>query len=293
MLYRNFQTQADLDYQYNPSELGLDIPGYINFYATNSAGVREKLRCHLDVAFGSTLVEHLDIFPATQPQAPILVFIHGGYWIMSSSKDFSFVAQGLVAANVTVVVVNYALCPKVTIDEIVRQNRSAIAWIYHHAESFGADPNRIYVAGHSAGGHLTAMLMSTDWKNDYGLPDDIIKGGCAISGLFDLMPFPYTWLQPKIQLTWAEVLRNSPIRHLPEKSGFLLVTFGGEETSEFQRQSLDFLAAWKEKELPGEYLPQPNENHFTAINGFLDTDSTLCTAILRQINKATSYRTSI
>ncbi|MEH2346796.1 MAG: hypothetical protein V7K55_02115 [Nostoc sp.] len=127
--------------------------------------------------------------------------------------------------------------------------------------------------------------MSTDWKTTMDYQMTSIKGGCAISGLFDLMPFPYTWLQPKIQLICAEVLRNSPIRHLPEKSGFLVITFGGEETSEFQRQSLDFLAAWKEKELPGEYLPQPNENHFTAINGFLDTDSTLCTAILRQINK--------
>jgi arylformamidase len=284
MLYRNFQTQAELDSEYNPGELGLDIPAYMNFYTKNSAKVREKLRCHLNVAFGPTLVEHLDIFPAAQPQAPILIFIHGGYWMMSSSEDFSFVAQGLVAANVTVVVVNYALCPKVTIDEIVRQNRSAIAWIDHHAENFGANPNRIYVAGHSAGGHLTAMLMATDWRNDYGLPDDIIKGGCAISGLFDLMPFPYTWLQPKIQLTWGEVLRNSPIRNIPEKAGSLIVTYGGQETSEFQRQSQDFLAAWNKKGLAGEYLPQPDKNHFTAINDFLDADSPLCTAILKQIN---------
>ncbi|MEH1874635.1 alpha/beta hydrolase [Nostoc sp.] len=283
MLYRNFQTQAELDSQYNLGELGLDIPAYMNFYATNSAKVREKLRCHLSVPFGPTLVEHLDIFPAAQPQAPILIFIHGGYWMMSSSKDFSFVAQGLVAANVTVVLVNYGLCPKVTIEEIVGQNRSAIAWIYHHAENFGADPNRIYVSGHSAGGHLTAMLMATDWENDYGLPDDIIKGGCAISGLFDLMPFPYTWLQPKIQLTWAEVLRNSPIRHIPEKAGSILVTYGEQETSEFKRQSQDFLAVWKKKGLAGEYLPQPDKNHFTAINGFLDGNSPLCTAILRQI----------
>ncbi len=283
MLYRNFKTQAELDSQYNPGELGLDLPGYMNFYATHSARVREKLRCRLSVAFGPTIAEHLDIFPAAQPQAPILVFIHGGYWMMCSSKDFSFVAQGLVSANVTVVVVNYALCPKVSIDEIVRQSRSAISWIYDHAENFGADPNRIHVAGHSAGGHLTAMLMATDWENDYGLPDDIIKGGCAISGLFDLMPFPYTWLQPKLQLTWAEVLRNSPIRHIPEKAGSLLVTYGGQETSEFQRQSQDFLAAWKEKGLVGEYIPQPDKNHFTAINGFLDADSPLCAAILRQI----------
>ncbi|MBD2441492.1 alpha/beta hydrolase [Nostoc sp. FACHB-110] len=283
MLYRDFLTQAELDAQYNPAELGLDILSYINFYATNSARVRKKLPCDLNVAFGPTVVEHLDIFPAQQPNSPIVVFIHGGYWIMGSSKDYSFVAQGLVDANVTVVVVNYALCPKVTIDEIVRQNRSAISWIYHHAQSFGADPNQIYVTGHSAGGHLTAMVMATDWENDYGLPNNIIKGGCAISGLFDLMPFPYTWLQPKLQLSWAEVLRNSPILHLPKQAGSLLITYGGKETSEFHRQSQNFLKVWKERGLAGEYLPQPEENHFTAINGFLDANSPLCTAILNQM----------
>ena len=95
--------------------------------------------------------EHLDIFPAPQPEAPIMVFIHGGYWMMASSKEFSFVAKGMVSAGITTVVVNYELCPKVTIDEIVRQTRAAIAWVYQNAKSFGADPNRIYVSGHSAG----------------------------------------------------------------------------------------------------------------------------------------------
>jgi arylformamidase len=284
LAYRNIQTQVELDAQYDAAQIGLDIPTYIDFYATNSAKIREQFPCRLRVPFGSTLAEHLDIFPATKPHAPILVFIHGGYWVMLSSKEFSFVAKGSVAAGVTVVVVNYALCPKVTIDEIVRQNRAAIAWIYRNAESFGGDRDQIYVSGHSAGGHLTAMVMATDWEQDYGLPNNLVKGGCAISGLFDLMPFPYTWLQPKLQLTWGEVLRNSPIYHIPEEAGSLIVTYGGEETSEFERQSQDFLAAWKAKGLKGEYLPQPGKNHFTAIDGFLDADSLLCSAILRQMS---------
>ena len=287
-MYRNFKTQAELDAQYSPIELGLDVPGYEKFYGINSAKVRQELPCKLNVPFGPTLAEHLDIFPAAQPNAPILVYIHGGYWFLGSSKDSSFVAKGLVSANVTVVVINYALCPKVTIDEIVRQNRGAIAWIYRNAESFGGNPNRIYVSGHSAGGHLTAMVMATDWENDYGLPNDTIKAGCAISGLFDLMPFPYTWLMPKIQLSWDQVLRNSPIYHIPEKAGSLIITYGAEESSEFQRQSQEFLSAWKAKGLVGEYLPQPGKNHFTAIDGFLDTDSLLCTAILKQISLTAS-----
>lgn len=283
MLYRNFQTQQELDAEYSPSKLGLDLGKYMDFYRTHSAEVRKKLPCYLGTPFGSTLAEHLDIFPTTQPHSPILVFIHGGYWVMANSKDFSFVAKGLVAAGVTVAIVNYAKCPQVTIDEIVRQNRAAVAWIYQNAENLGGDPNHIYVSGHSAGGHLTAMVMATDWENDYGLPHNTIKGGLTISGLFDLLPFPYTWLQPQLQLTWVEVLRNSPMCHIPEQAGSLIITYGGEETSEFQRQSQDFLAAWKQKGLQGEYLPQPGKNHFTAIDGFLDFHSPLCTAILRQM----------
>ena len=283
MLYRNFQTQAELDAQYDAEKLGLDLASYINFYISNSERVRKELTCHLDIPFGPTLAENLDIFPTRHPDAPILVFIHGGYWKMLSNKEFSFVAKGPVNAGVTVVVINYELCPKVTIDEIVRQNRAAISWIYRNAKSFGGNPEKIYVSGHSAGAHLTAMLMNTEWQKDYGLPNNIIKGGCVISGLFDLMPFPYTWLQPSLQLTWGEVLRNSPIRHIPEEAGFLIVTYGEEETSEFHRQSQDFLREWNTKGLEGKYLPQPNKNHFTAIYGFLDVKSSLCKAILELI----------
>lgn len=284
MLYREFTTQAEIDAQYDVEKSVPDFSIYADFYEQESQKARTGLECHLDIPYGPTLAEHLDIFPAEQPNAPILVFIHGGYWRLLSSKEFSFVAQGPVAAGVTVVVINYELCPKVTMDEIVRQNRAAIAWIYRHAESFGGDRQRIYVSGHSAGGQLTAMLMATAWERDYGLPQNVIKGGCAISGLFDLAPFPYSWLQPALQLTWAEVRRNSPLNHIPETAGPLIVTYGGDESSEFHRQSQTFLAAWRDRGLAGEYLPQPGLNHFTAIYGFADKESPLCRKILAQID---------
>lgn len=181
------------------------------------------------------------------------------------------------------VVINYALCPEVTIEEIVRQTRAALAWTYESAGSFGGDPERIYVAGHSAGGHLTAMLLSTDWERDYGLPGDVIKGACAISGLFDLAPFPYTFLQPKLQLTWDQVSRNSPILHLPDDAPPLLVAYGEDETAEFRRQSEEFLAAWKSKGLPGDLLPLPDANHYDVLEGFLDPESPLCSTLLERI----------
>jgi arylformamidase len=284
VLYRGFSTQEELDEQYNLRESVPDFPAYEQFYNEQSKKTREQLECQLDVPFGPTLDERLDIFPAARSGAAILVFIHGGYWHTFSSKEFSFVASGPVSAGVTTVVINYALCPKVTIEEIVRQSRAAVAWLYSNAEAFGGDRTRIYVSGHSAGGHLTAMLTLTDWEGEYGLPADIIKGGCPISGLFDLRPFPYTYLQPKLQLTWGEVLRNSPILRLLEEAPPLLVSYGGEETLELRRQSDDFLAAWRSRGLRGEHLPQPGKDHFSAIDGFLDVGSPLCAAILRQMD---------
>jgi arylformamidase len=285
VLYRNFATQEGLDAQYNLRASVSDFAGYMEWYVTQCQKAREQLDCQLNVRYGPTLAERLNIFPATRPDAPILVYIHGGYWHSFSSKEFSFVAAGPVSAGVTTVVVNYALCPRVTIDEIVRQNRAAVSWVYRNAHRSFGDPARIHVAGHSADGHLVAMLLITDWEGEYGLPEDVIKGGCAISGLFDLTPFPYTYLQPKLQLTWDQILRNSPILHIPDSAPPLIITYGSKEPPEMQRQSNDFLRAWRERGLKRDFLPQPGKNHFSAIDGFIDADSPLCSAILRQLER--------
>jgi arylformamidase len=193
------------------------------------------------------------------------------------------VARGPASRGVATVVVNYALCPAVTVAEIVRQSRAALSWTYRNAASFGGDPGRVHVAGHSAGGHLAAMLLLTNWEGEYGLPRDVIKGACAINGLFDLAPFPYTFLQPKLQLTWGEVLKNSPILHLPDDAPPLLVAYGENETDEFKRQSEEFFAAWKAKGLQGDLLPPPGKHHYDVVDGFLDAQSPLCSEILKRM----------
>lgn len=289
MLYREFSTQEELDAQYNLRDSVPDYPAYSRFYEESSRQAREQLECRLDVPYGPTLAERLDIFPAGRdgPAAPVLIFIHGGYWCRFSSKEFSFVAEGPVSAGVATVVINYALCPTVSIGEIVRQCRAAAAWVHANAGSFGGDPDRIFVSGHSAGGHLAAMLATTDWEGGYGLPGDLIKGCAPISGLFDLAPFPYTYLQPQLQLTWGDVLDYSPIRNLTAVADTrlppMLVSYGGEETPELCRQSDDFLDAWKSAGLQGKLLPQPGKDHFSAISGLLEPDSPLCAAIIEQI----------
>jgi arylformamidase len=282
VLYRGFATQEELDEQYDPERTVRNAGFYADLYERESDLLRSQREHDLRVPFGPTRAEHLDIYPAGE-DAPVLFFVHGGYWRARTSREFGFVARGTGSRGGATVVPNYALCPDVSIDEIVRQTRAALAWTYKNTETFGGDPGRIHVAGHSAGGHLVAMLLATDWEGEYGLPQEVIKGATVVSGLFDLAPFPYTFLQPKVQLTWDQVRRNSPILHIPDSSPPLLVAYGGDETDEFRRQSEDFLSAWKAKGLPGERLVLAGKNHYDVIDGFLDERSPLLSGILRPL----------
>ena len=279
-LYREFTTQDEIDREYNIDTAVGDMRPYVEWFVGASARARSELPCTLDVRFGPTLDETLDIFPAAHPGAPVLVFVHGGYWRLLSSKEFSLVARGPHAHAITVVVTNYSLCPKVTIAEITRQSRAALAWMYHNIERYNGDPNRLFVAGHSAGGHQVGMLAITDWVGEYGLPADIIKGGLPISGLFDLRPFRHCWLQPKLQLDADLIERQSPLLHIPRAAPPLWVTLGGDESAEFHRQSADFVTAWRAQGLVAEAFDQPGKNHLTAIAGFEDPASEFLRAVI-------------
>ena len=276
MLYRQFTSQDQIDAEYNVELSIADGPRWFDFFINESARARADLTCHLDESFGPTRPETMDIFPAPQPDGPIVVFIHGGYWRRLSAKEFSFAARGLVARGMTAVITNYALCPQVTIAEITRQSRAAVAWIYRNAARFNGSAERIFVAGHSAGGHQVARLLATDWATDYGLPANLLKGGYALSGLFDLRPLRYSWLQPMLQLDGDMVRRESPQFHIPDSSAPLVADVGGLESAEFQRQSQEFIAAWNGAGLNGRYTEQQDCHHFSVIEGFNDGDSLLC-----------------
>jgi arylformamidase len=284
MLYRGFASQAELDRAYDVEQSVPDFPRYAEWFTGESDAARRELTSRLDVRFGPTLDETLDIFPAKSPGAPIFVFIHGGYWRILSSKEFSFVARALVGLGVAVVVTNYSLCPKVTIDEILRQSRAALYWVYRNADGFGGDPQRIYIGGHSAGAQQVAMVLATDWEREYGAPANLVKGACAISGLYDLSPLPHTFVQPSLLLDEAQVRRNSPLHHIPDRSPPLIVSYGEDEPPEFRRQSEEFFQAWRGKGLIAELLRQPKANHFSALAGFLDPNSPLLGAIRKQID---------
>lgn len=279
-LYREFSTQEEIDQQYNIEAAVGDMRPYVEWFVGGSAKVRAELACALDVPFGPTRDETLDIFPARTPNTPVLLFVHGGYWRMLSSKEFSLVARGPVAHDVTVVVSNYSLCPQVGLAEITRQSRAAVAWIANNIARYNGNPARLFVAGHSAGGHQVGMLAATDWLGEYGLPADVIKGGMPISGLFDLSPFRHSWLQPKLQLDADLIARQSPLFLIPDQVPPLLVTLGGDESSEFHRQSADYVAAWRARGHRATEFAQPGKNHLTAIAGFEQADSALCCALM-------------
>ena len=277
-LYRNFASAAEIDAEYDVEKAVPDFTIYARQYIEGSRAARKRLRGFFNVHFGPSRDEYVDIFPAARPDAPVLIFFHGGYWRILAAEDFSFVAEGPVAAGVTVVVANYSLCPKVTIDEITRQARATVAWTHRRIREYGGSPDKIYVSGHSAGGQLTAMCLMTDWAGEYGLPRDVVKGGLAISGVFDLRPIKHTSMQPQIRLTDEQIVRNSPQLLIRRVSQPLVVTYGGDETAEFCRQSEDFLADWISAGNRGNGFAQPGANHFTAITGFATPDSPLCRA---------------
>lgn len=290
MLYRQFDSQEAIDAEYQIERRVPAARDWLDFYSAASARARDELACELEVPFGPTLAETLDIFPAG-PRAPLLVFVHGGYWRRLSAREFSFVARGLVAAGVSVAVTNYALCPRVTIAEITRQSRAAIAWLYRHAAEYGVDPARIVVAGHSAGGHQVARLLQTAWEADYGLPGDIIKGGYALSGLFDLAPLRWSWLQPMLQLDGDMVARESPCRHLPQRAPPLIAEVGGAESDEFHRQSREFIDAWRAAGLAGEYRRLGDCHHFDLIASLDESDGELTRRVAAFVASCTSGRT--
>lgn len=275
-LYRQFTTQAQIDAQYNAAASVADPAAEMRHYVDRSAHARDTLRCLLDVPYGPTRAETLDIFPAEQAGAPVFVFIHGGYWRALSSKDFSCVALGLQSLGITTVVPNYALCPDVSIDEITRQARAAVAWVLRHAQSIGGDPARVALGGHSAGGHLTAMCLQTRWAEDYGLAADPLCGAVLVSGLFDLEPLRYSYLQPQIQLDDGVIRRNSPVFTVRPCATPILTTWGDAESEEFARQSSAFHTAWQAAGNASELQPQAGAHHFSAIHGFEDPSSPLC-----------------
>lgn len=268
-----------LDSMYNNRLL---VPGYAAHFTrwvADSGHARQQQPCLLDVAYGEQPGETLDIFPASGVSpaqgAPVLVFIHGGYWRGLDKADHSFIAPAFTQAGACVVVLNYALCPAVTIPEIVQQMVKALAWTWRHIAAQGGDPARITVAGHSAGGHLAAMLLACDWPaHAPDLPQALVNNALSISGLYDLEPIRQTPFLRDLQLTPEQVKQASPVLLPRPTQGTLYSVAGGDESEEFLRQNQLIQQAWGAETVPVcESLS--GVNHFSVLEAMITPDHRL------------------
>lgn len=269
---------AWLEQQYNNRARVPDHATHFEKWARASDLVRRSAPCVLDLAYGDGPNETLDVFPPTAPgqgAVPVLVFVHGGYWRSLDKAQHAFVAPAFTAAGALVVVPNYALAPAVSIETITLQMVKAVAWVHAHAARYGGDPSRIVVAGHSAGGHLAAMLLSCRWKEvDESLPAHLVPAALSISGLYDLEPLRHTpFLQPDLQLTPASVKRLSPA-FFPRPKGKLVTVAGALESEEFLRQNQLIRDVWGPTAVPV-CETVPGADHFSILKAFVDSDAAL------------------
>ena len=255
--------QATLDAAYDQAAYAPNREQLIARRIGESAMARGHIGEPERVAYGPAEIERLDIYRSAGSGAPVFVFIHGGA-CSGRSKDFAGPAEMFLAAGAHYVVPDFAWVQDaggnlmVLADQICR----AIAWVSENIARFGGDPNRLFLGGQSSGGHLTAVALTTDWRNQFGLPADLIKGGMCISGMYDLEPVRLSARSRYVAFDDRTVAELSPIRHLDRLTAPLIVAYGTCETPEFQRQNREFAAAVKAAGKEVRLLVGEHYNHF-------------------------------
>lgn len=287
LVYRDY-TQEALDAQYNARSAVPAFDAFVQRWISASEQAVESLPCALNVPCGDDPVETLDIFhPPDGRPAPVLMFFHGGYWRAGDKSWFRFLAKPFVERGAVFVVPRYGLCPTFKMDELVAQCRRAVAWTFRNAADHGGDCARLFVAGHSAGGHITGMMAATDWAADFGLPADAIKGATGISGLYDLEPIRLSQVNGPLQLTAEDARRNSPVQQpLPAAPPPAILAFGGLESAEYGRQTEAYAGILRRAGGGAETLEVAGHHHFSILDAFCNPRHRFGRAVLEQLGLA-------
>jgi arylformamidase len=277
--------QQELDDAYDQSKYAPNIQQILKRCARNSELTRERLGAPRRFSYGATPIEGLDVFTTRAANAPVHVHVHGGAWRAGLAKDFAYPAEMFVNAGAHLVVLDFINVIEAGGDlmPMANQVRSAVAWVYKNAKSFGGDPERLYISGHSSGGHLAGVLLVTDWQKDFGLPANVIKGGVCASGMYDLKPARLSARSRYIKFTDEMEEKLSTQRHLDKLNAPVALVYGTAETPEFQRQSRDFAAAVKAAGKPVSLSVMEGYNHFEVMESLGNPYSLFGRAVLEQM----------
>ena len=259
--------QVELDAAYDQSFYA-PLAGQIwKRLAAASEAARDRLGQPLSRPYGPTAFEQLDIYRAKPPNAPIFIFIHGGAWLGGEAKNFAFPAEMFLNAGAHYVALDFIAIKDAEGDLRVMadQVRRGVAWVYQNAESFGGDRDRLYIGDHSSGGHLCGIALVTDWAKEFGLPADAVKGGLCMSGMFDLKAVRLSKRSSYLKFTDEIEQAMSSQRHVDLLRALIVVTYGTNETPEFQRQSRDFAAAVKAAGKPAGRVEAVSFNHIEMV----------------------------
>lgn len=273
-------TQEALDRAYDQTAWVSNRAEYVARYAAESAKARARLELRPGVAYGPGEDETLDIFPASVPGAPVHVHVHGGRWSVFTKEDMSFIAPAFVAAGAACVVLDFSRIPNVRIPAMVEQVKRAIAWVSANAASFGSDPERIHISGHSSGAHLAGVALLTDWEKEFSLPRDTVKNGLLVSGMYDLRPVVLSARSSYVKLSPGEVDALSAILRPEALAAPVTLAFGDKETPEFQRQPGAFASVLGAAGKSAQLIELPGANHFDTLQQFGDPGSRLSRAAL-------------
>ena len=270
----------EIEAQFNPRKSVPDFEDHQARHASWSAAARAELDARLDVPYGDGPLHKIDIFPAPGVRdAPVHVYFHGGYWRAQDKANFAHVAKTLVGEGICTVIANYDLCPAVTLDGTVASALRAVAWISRHAGDYGGDPDRLTLSGHSAGAHLCAMALARDWRAA-GLPADVIKGAVPISGIFDPEPAMHTTVNVEIRLTEEIARRNDALRLAPRVRCPVKLFVGGDEPTEWVRQSELYAEHLRQHGLAPELTIVPGAHHFDILDQYVDPASPITRAVV-------------